>query len=106
MHLFEESGGRERALDPGIKQPSRGRHAWRKNLGYLLCHRSARVAERTKELAHAIMNSFVIQQNVLALCRSCTMEKLANSFSVEATLEELAPAQRTEIAKRHWHDSF
>ena len=26
-----ESGGGERALDPGIKQPSQGRHAWRQN---------------------------------------------------------------------------
>ena len=26
-----EFGGRERALNPGIKQPSQGRHAWRKN---------------------------------------------------------------------------
>ena len=24
----------ERALDPGIKKPSRGRHAWRKNPGF------------------------------------------------------------------------
>ena len=82
------------------------------SLGHLQTRAHKHVGERsngtkrTKELAHAIMNSFVIQQNVLALCRSCTMEKLANSFSVEATLEELAPAQRTEIAKRHSHESF
>ena len=39
------------------------------------------------------------------LCNSDTTP-VGNSFSVEATLEELAPAQRTEIAKRHWHESF
>ena len=40
-----------------------------------------------------------------SLCNSDTTP-VGNSFSVEATLEELAPAQRTEIAKRHWHESF
>ena len=30
----KESGGGERALDPGMKEPSRGRHAWRKNPGF------------------------------------------------------------------------
>ena len=38
----------ERALDPGIKKPSRGRHAWRKNPGCLLSHRFARAAEENK----------------------------------------------------------
>ena len=40
-----------------------------------------------------------------SLCNSDTTP-VGNSFSVEATLEELAPAQRTEIAKRHSHESF
>ena len=82
------------------------------SLGHLQTRAHKHVGERsngtkrTKELAHAIMNSFDgMEARKNKILTEGILTK-SNSFSVEATLEELAPAQRTEIAKRHSHESF
>ena len=85
----------ERAAEPGMAAPFIQVSPTFNNT-FLRCAAAARWNGSKKKLNSDRRHS---------LCNSDTTP-VGNSFSVEATLEELAPAQRTEIAKRHWHEYF